>query len=133
MQSIRKEEMDMTTHQNGAHGVRLMRESDVPFTGLDDAPAMQLARVVTEAATTDLGGGFVRFEPDGELAEWTLRYDEVFYVIAGRLEVLSNGESVIARPGEVLVIARGTTVTYRGAAGTKAFFVLHPRDWATRE
>jgi ethanolamine utilization protein EutQ len=122
----------MTSLGSNTPRVRLMRESDVPFTGLDGLPAMQLARVVTEAASTDLGGGFVRFDPDGEMANWTLKYDEVFYVIEGRLEVLSNGESVVGGPGDVIVIPKGTTVTYRGAAGTKAFFVLHPRDWATR-
>jgi ethanolamine utilization protein EutQ (cupin superfamily) len=32
----------------------------------------------------------------------------------------------------VILIPAGTTVTYRAGAGTKAFFVLHPRDWAER-
>jgi len=114
-------------------GIRVMRESDVPYSGLDDVPTMELARVVTEAATTDLGGGFIRYQNgDGELADWTLKYDEVLYVIEGGLEVISDGESFVARTGEVLVIPKGATVTYRGAKGTKVFFVLQPRDWATR-
>jgi len=123
----------MTTDDDNAGAVRVLREGDVPYSALADAPAMELARVVTEAATTDLGGGFVSFEKDdGELADWTLKYDEVFYIIEGRLEVLSNGQSVTARAGEAIVIPKGTTVTYRGHKGTKCFFVLHPRDWATR-
>jgi ethanolamine utilization protein EutQ len=118
---------------DNASGIRVMRESDVPYSGLDGAPAMELARVVTEAATTDLGGGFIRYQDgDGELADWTLTYDEALYVIDGVLEVISNGESSVARAGEVMVIAKGTTVTYRGEKGTKVFFVLQPRDWATR-
>jgi ethanolamine utilization protein EutQ len=118
---------------NNNEGIRVMRESDVPYSGLDDAPAMELARVVTEAATTDLGGGFIRYQnADGELADWTLKYDEVLYIIEGGLEVISNGESFVARTGEVMVIPKGVTVTYRGEMGTKVFFVLQPRDWATR-
>jgi ethanolamine utilization protein EutQ len=114
-------------------GIRVMRESDVPYSGLADAPAMELARVVTEAATTELGGGFIRYQNgDGELADWTLKYDEVLYVIEGVLEVISNGESFVAGTGEVMVIPKGVTVTYRGERGTKVFFVLQPRDWATR-
>jgi len=114
-------------------GIRVMRESDIPYSGLADAPTMELARVVTEAATTDLGGGFIRYQnADGELADWTLKYDEVLYVIEGVLEVISNGESFVARTGEVMVIPKGVTVTYRGERGTKVFFVLQPRDWATR-
>jgi ethanolamine utilization protein EutQ (cupin superfamily) len=117
---------------NNIGKVRVLHEVDVPYSGLDGVPAMELARVVTEAATTDLGGGFVRFENAGQLADWTLKYDEVFYVIEGSFEVLSNGSSVVAGPGEVILIPKGTTVTYRGRANTKVFFVLHPRDWATR-
>jgi len=118
---------------DNASGIRVMRESDVPYSGLDDAPAMELARVVTDAATTDLGGGFIRYqEGDGELADWTLKYDEALYVIDGVLEVISNSESFVASAGEVMVIAKGATVTYRGEKGTKVFFVLQPRDWATR-
>ena len=118
---------------NNTEGIRVMRESDVPYSGLDDAPAMELARVVTEAGTTDLGGGFIRYQnADGELADWTLKYDEVLYIIEGGLEVISNGESFVARTGEVMVIPKGVTVTYRSEMGTKVFFVLQPRDWATR-
>jgi len=118
---------------DNASGIRVMRESDMPYSGLDGAHAMELARVVTEAATTNLGGGFIRYQnADGELADWTLTYDEVLYVIEGVLEVISNGESFVARAGEAMVIPKGATVTYRGAKGTKVFFVLQPRDWATR-
>ena len=113
-------------------GVRLTRVGDVPFTGLDGNPAVQLSRVVTAVGSTELGGGFIRFEPNGELSEWTLRYDEVLLVLDGQMEVISGGRSVIAGPEECIVISKGTTVTYKGKAGTRAFFVLFPREWATR-
>jgi ethanolamine utilization protein EutQ (cupin superfamily) len=109
--------------------VAVLDETDASYQGLDGARGLELARVVTDAATTDLGGGFARFEVDGELAGWTLAYDEVFFVVAGRLEVISEGVSRVAVAGQALLIPKGTTVTYRGTAGTKAFFVLHPRDW----
>jgi len=114
-------------------GVLLLRESDTPYEPLDGVPGMELARVITAPATTSLGGGFSRFVGEAVLADWTLRYDEVFYVIEGELEIESAGrETVRGGPGEVILIAAGTTVTYRAGPGTKAFFVLHPRDWAQR-
>lgn len=115
-----------------AAGPSALHESDVEYEPLGIAPALELARVITNAATSDLGGGFAHFREDGELADWTLPYDEVFFVLEGRLEVISSGTSASAGSGEVLVIPRGTTVTYRAVAATRAFFVLHPRDWAER-
>ena len=94
---------------------------------------MELARVITTPATTGLGGGFSRFTGEAVLADWTLRYDEVFYVIEGELVIESAGHKTVrGGPGEVILIQAGTTVTYRSGPGTKAFFVLHPRDWADR-
>lgn len=115
---------------DAASRVLLLREGDTPYEGLTGVPGMELARVLTSAATTGLGGGFSRFTGEAVLAGWTLRYDEVFYVIEGELSIESGGQTVRGGPGEVILIPAGTTVTYRSGPGTKAFFVLHPRDWA---
>jgi ethanolamine utilization protein EutQ len=112
--------------------VLLLKEGDTPYAELDGVPGMELGRVITTPATTSLGGGFSRFTGEAVLADWTLRYDEVFYVIEGELVIESGQETVRGGPGEVILIPAGTTVTYRAGAGTKAFFVLHPRDWAER-
>jgi ethanolamine utilization protein EutQ len=113
--------------------VLLLREGDTAYEGLDGVPGMELARVITTPATTGLGGGFARFTRDAVLADWTLRYDEVFYVIEGELIIESGSDTVRGGPGEVILIPAGTTVTYRSGPGTKAFFVLHPRDWADQQ
>lgn len=105
----------------------VLQEGD--FEPLPAAPGLELARVLTSAGTTGLGGGMARFKEDAELADWTLRYDEVFFVLEGVLSVESEGESVSAGPGEIVLIPKGATVTYRGTVGTRAYFVLHPRVW----
>jgi ethanolamine utilization protein EutQ len=122
----------MMATERPAGRVLLLKEGDTPYEGLDGVPGMELGRVITTPATTSLGGGFSRFTGECVLADWTLRYDEVFYVIEGELVIESGQETVRGGPGEVILIPAGTTVTYRAGAGTKAFFVLHPRDWAER-
>ena len=59
-------------------------------------------------------------------------YERVCEDFARELVIESGQETVRGGPGEVILIPAGTTVTYRAGAGTKAFFVLHPRDWAER-
>lgn len=112
-------------------GLALVRRDDVPFSEI--APGMEGARGVTRAGFTTLGGGWVRMDGTGELRDWTLKYDEVLYVVEGEAEVEeSGGETVVARPGEAILIGEGTTVTYRARPDTLVFFILNPRDWDRR-
>lgn len=112
-------------------GLELVRQSDVPFTPM--APGMEGSRGLTQAGFTSLGGGWVRMDGSGELKGWTLKYDEVLFVVRGEAEVEdSSGKKVVAGPGEAILIGEGTTVTYRGKPDTDVFFVLNPRDWAER-
>jgi ethanolamine utilization protein EutQ (cupin superfamily) len=111
----------------GDAGVKLLTDRDVPFTDL--VPGLELSRAITHAGTTQLGGGYMRFSDDAEFPDWTLKYDEVLFVQSGELELVSQGSSVKARPGQAILIAKGAKVTYRGKAGTVGFFVLWPFDW----
>jgi ethanolamine utilization protein EutQ (cupin superfamily) len=77
----------------------------------------------------DLGAGFVDFPDGGTSAQWTTPYEEVIYVLTGELTVAADAQSVRGRPGDVLTIAKGTTVTYGGTRGTRVFFSLVPADW----
>ncbi len=107
--------------------VKLLTDRDVPYSEL--VPGFELARAITNAGSTQLGGGYMRFAQDAEFADWTLTYDEVLFVQTGELTVLSEGEDTVARGGEAILIPKGTKVTYRGRAGTVGFFVLWPFDW----
>jgi ethanolamine utilization protein EutQ len=77
----------------------------------------------------DLAAGFVDFPDGGTSAEWTTPYEEVIHVLAGELSVTVDTQIVRGRPGDVLTIAKGTTVTYGGTRGTRVFFSLVPADW----
>lgn len=112
-------------------GLALVRRDDVPFSEI--APGLEVARGLTAAGLTTLGGGWVRMDGSDELKDWTLRYDEVLFVVEGESEVEEKGgATVVARPGEAILIGEGTTVTYRAKPGTLVFFVLNPRDWDQR-
>jgi ethanolamine utilization protein EutQ (cupin superfamily) len=107
--------------------VKLLTDSDLPYDEL--VPGLELARVITSAGSTQLGGGYMRFAQDAEFADWTLTYDEVLFVQAGELTVVSDGGNTVARAGEAILIPKGAKVSYRGRAGTVSFFVLWPFDW----
>ncbi len=107
--------------------VKLLTDRDVPFEEL--VPGLELARAITSAGSTQLGGGYMRFVEDAEFADWTLTYDEVLFVQTGELMVASDSGDTVAQAGEAILIPKGAKVTYRGRAGTVCFFVLWPFDW----
>ncbi len=107
--------------------VKLLTEKDVAYSEL--VPGLELARSITHAGTTQLGGGYMKVTQEAEFADWTLKYDEVLFVQTGELEIESEGKSVKAKAGEAILIPEGAKVTYRGRAGTVGFFVLWPFDW----
>ena len=107
--------------------VKRLTEGDLPYSQL--VPGLELSRAITHAGSTQLGGGYMRFAKDAEFPDWTLTYDEVLFVQRGELEVAGDGGPVKANVGEALLIPKGAKVTYRGSAGTLAFFVLWPFDW----
>jgi ethanolamine utilization protein EutQ (cupin superfamily) len=111
----------------GHMAVKLLTDGDLPFSEL--VPGLELSRAITHAGTTQLGGGYMRFSQEAEFADWTLKYDEVLFVQAGELEIVSEGSATKAHPGEAILIPKGAKVTYRGNAGTVGFFVLWPFDW----
>ena len=112
-------------------GLAVVRESDVPYTEM--GPGMEGSRGLTQAGFTTLGGGWVRMDGSADMADWTLKYDEVLYCVRGRLEVEEKGgPTAVAKPGEAILIGEGTTVTYHSDPDTLVFFVLNPRDWNQR-
>ena len=112
-------------------GTAVIRQSDVPWSEVTQG--MEITRGITQDGFTTLGGGWVRMDGSGELAGWTLKYDEVLYCVEGEIEVEEHGgQTAVAQAGEGILIGEGATVTYRARRPSLIFFVLNPRDWAER-
>ncbi len=112
--------------------VAVIRQNDVPWSEVTQG--MEITRGITQAGFTTLGGGWVRMDGSGELAGWTLKYDEVLYCVEGEIEVVGAGLAppAVAQAGEAILTKEGTTVTYRARRPPLIFFVLNPRDWDSR-
>lgn len=60
---------------------------------------------------------------------WTLNYDELDYVIEGRLEILVGDQTVSAGPGEVLYIPKGTSIRFSAQDKARFLYFVYPADW----
>lgn len=63
---------------------------------------------------------------------WTLNYDEVDYVIEGRLEILIGGDKVSAGPGEVIFIPKGSSIQFSVPDKARFLYVTYPADWQSQ-
>lgn len=60
---------------------------------------------------------------------WTLAYDEVDYVIEGKLTVLYGDTAVTAGPGEVILIPKGSAIRFSVEDRARFLYVTYPADW----
>ena len=64
---------------------------------------------------------------------WTLQYDEIDYVISGRLTIQCCGKSITAGPGELLLIPRGSSVQFSVPEKARFLYVTYPADWQAQK
>ena len=60
---------------------------------------------------------------------WTLTYDEMDYVIEGRLDILVDGQTVSAGPGEVLYIPKDTSIQFSVRDKARVLYFVYPANW----
>ncbi|MET3557185.1 ethanolamine utilization protein EutQ [Streptococcus rupicaprae] len=60
---------------------------------------------------------------------WHLDYDEVDYVIDGRLDIVVGDEVMSAGPGEILFIPKGSDIKFSVKGKARFIYVTYPADW----
>lgn len=88
---------------------------------------IRLLDVVSAEHGSPIAGGLMSFR-EGSFP-WTLDYDEIDYVIEGELHIGTDQGTVIGRPGDVLYIPKGTSITFGTPEWTKFFYVTFPAEW----
>lgn len=61
---------------------------------------------------------------------WTLDYDEVEYVIEGELHITTAAQQVVGRPGDVIAVPKGSSITFGTPSWAKFLYVTYPADWS---
>ena len=74
-----------------------------------------------------LGCGIMEMEQS--TFPWTLNYDEIDYVISGRLTVCYEDHTVNAKAGELLLIPKGSNIRFSAGEKTRFLYVTYPADW----
>ncbi|WP_448821553.1 cupin domain-containing protein [Cetobacterium sp.] len=61
--------------------------------------------------------------------DWTLNYDEIDYVIDGKLEIVIDGRTITGEKGDVLLIPKGSSIKFKATEYAKFIYVVYPANW----
>lgn len=64
---------------------------------------------------------------------WTLNYDEMDYVVEGRLDILCNGRKASAGPGELIYIPKGSEIQFSVTGHARFLYFVYPADWQNQQ
>jgi len=118
------------TDRSGVMSIDLPRVAAGPFPFPIDVPdgSVLLTDLLTLEESPRVGCGVM--EMDHCAFPWTLKYDEVDYVIEGTLELVMNGNTMRANAGQVLYIPKNTPLTFTAPGKVRFFYVVYPANWS---
>ena len=77
-----------------------------------------------------LGSGLVRLTSAS--IPWTIKYDEMIFVVEGSFTVKTDHETFTAHQHDSIWLPAGTRLTYE-SDNALLFYAIYPADWAPEE
>ncbi|AZV58025.1 cupin domain-containing protein [Clostridium sp. AWRP] len=62
--------------------------------------------------------------------DWTLKYEEIDYIIEGRLEIVIGDKRIGGNKGDILMIPRNSKIKFSAPKYAKFMYCTYPADWA---
>jgi ethanolamine utilization protein EutQ len=116
--------------KSGIMSIKLPHIKPEPFDTGKPGDKVLLKDMVSLEESPRLGFGVM--EMDHTSFDWTLNYDEVDYIIEGRLEIIKDGRTIAADKGEVIFIPKGSSITFSAPDFSRFMYVVYPADWANQ-
>ena len=113
----------------GKGGIKVIDGSSVKFGRFDGAQphCVGLTDLVTGDDGSSMAAGFMQWE--NAFFPWTLNYDEIDMVLEGELHVRHEGETMIAKAGDVMFIPKGSSIEFGTTSSVKFLYVAWPANW----
>lgn len=62
--------------------------------------------------------------------KWTLKYDEINYVIDGTLEIHIDGRRIIGNKGDMILIPKNSSIIFTVPTTARWMYVAYPANWS---
>lgn len=61
---------------------------------------------------------------------WTLRYDELDYIVEGSLEIEIDGQYIEGKAGDMIYIPKDSSIKFRTRSSARFICVMYPANWS---
>lgn len=85
-----------------------------------------ITRIITPESSNTLGAGIVIFEKCSY--EWTVTYDEVLYILDGKLRVVVGDDKYECETNDSIWLPRDTPLRYETEGKAVCFYAVYPGD-----
>ena len=113
----------------GKGGIKVIDGSSVKFGRFDGAQphCAGLTDLVTDQDGSSMAAGFMQWE--NAFFPWTLNYDEIDMVLEGELHVRHQGETLVAKAGDVMFIPKGSSIEFGTPSTVRFLYVVWTGNW----
>jgi ethanolamine utilization protein EutQ len=122
-----KEDFVKETDRSGVAVIKTETVHPGKFDTGKEGDQVYLKDVLTVEESPRLGCGVM--EMDTSTFDWTLKYDEVDYIIEGRLEIIIGDRKVVGEKGDIIFIPKNTSIKFSAPGHTRFLYVVYPANW----
>lgn len=97
------------------------------FEGAGKEKRIGIADVMTDADNCSMAAGYMAWE--NAFFPWTLNYDEINVVLEGELHIRHQGETKIAKVGDIMFIPKGSSIEFGTPTKVRFVYVAWPANW----
>lgn len=124
-------EFEKSVDKSGILSVKLSTVKCDNFDTGKEGDKVYLKDVVSLEESPRLGCGVM--EMDKTCFDWTLNYDEIDYIIKGKLEIVIDGRTVTGEEGDMIFIPNGSTIKFSVPDYARFLYVTYPANWAEQK
>lgn len=123
-----KKEFEKNVDPSGIMSVKLSTVKPEKFDTGKEGDKVYLKDVLTLEESPRLGCGLMEMKET--CFDWTLKYDEVDYIIEGTLEINIDGRKVVGNAGDIIFIPNNSSIQFCVPNYAKFIYVTYPANWA---
>ncbi|MBS4537856.1 DUF861 domain-containing protein [Clostridium sp. D2Q-11] len=86
-----------------------------------------LKDILTLEESPRIGCGVMEMEES--TFDWTLKYDEVDYIIDGTLEIVIDDRRIVGKEGDIIFIPKNTSIKFSAPEYSRFMYVVYPANW----
>lgn len=111
-------------------GVAVVKTNKVKLEKFDTGKPgdkVYLKDVFTLEESPRLGCGVMEMKET--VFDWTLKYDEIDYIMEGTLEIIIDGRKIVGEQGDIILIPKDTPIKFSCPDHAKFIYIVYPANW----